>query len=291
MTESEGRLRISLFTIFALLAFAANSLLCRSALGHNAIDAASFTTIRLLSGAATLWVVARTVTRGPRKPAAGSWGSALALFLYAVGFSFSYRSLTAGTGALLLFGAVQTTMLIAGLRAGERPPIRQWIGVLIAAGGLVVLVSPGLAAPSPVGALLMVLAGVAWGVYSIRGRGAGDPVAVTADNFMRSVPFAALTSVATLSGAHVSSTGAWLAVLSGALASGIGYVVWYAALRGLTAIRAAAVQLAVPVLVGVGGVVLLSEVLSFRLMTSTVLIVGGIGLTMRRSVEPGRSTQ
>lgn len=283
MAESDGRLRTSLFTIFALLAFAANSLLCRSALGQHTIDAASFTTIRLLSGAVTLWVIARVVTRTPREPGQGSWGSAVALFVYAVGFSLSYLSLSAGTGALLLFGAVQITMLVAGWRAGERPHAWQWRGSFLAVGGLVVLVFPGLTAPPPVGAMLMVLAGVAWGVYSLRGRGTSDPVAATADNFIRSVPFAALTSVASLSTVHVSSSGVWLAVLSGALASGIGYVVWYAALRGLTAIRAAAVQLAVPILVGLGGVLLLSEAAPLRLMTSAICIVGGIGLTMIRA--------
>lgn len=280
MTQRDGRFRTVVFTIFALLAFAANSLLCRSALGEPSIDAASFTSIRLLSGAVALWIIGRLLTPGGSPRASGSWRSAFALFLYAAGFSFSYLSLSAGTGALLLFGAVQATMIGAGLLGGERPHPAQWIGLLIAIGGLAFLVFPGLSAPSPLGAALMVVAGVAWGVYSLRGRGVGDPTAVTADNFRRAVPFAAGVTLATLSDAHVSPTGAWLAGLSGALASGVGYVLWYAALRGLTATRAATVQFSVPILVALGAVIVLDEPVSLRLVVATVLIIGGVALTL-----------
>jgi len=188
-------------------------------------------------------------------------------------------SLSAGTGALLLFGAVQTTMIGAGLWSGERPHPSQWTGLIIAVGGLVWLVFPGLSAPSPLGATLMLVAGVAWGVYS-RGHGVSDPTAVTADNFMKAVPFAAVTSLATLPDTHLSLTGVWLAGLSGALASGVGYVIWYAALRGLTATRAATAQFPVPVLVAFGAVPFLGESVSMRLIVSTVLIIGGVGFTL-----------
>jgi drug/metabolite transporter (DMT)-like permease len=276
----DHRLRTGLLTVLALLAFASNSVLCRLALGHAAIDAASFTTIRLLAGATTLWMVAGFFTRADPTPSRGSWGSGAALFLYAAGFSFAYLSLSAGTGALVLFGSVQATMMLVGLRAGERLHPWQWAGFVIALGGLVILVFPGLTAPSPLGATLMASAGAAWGVYSLRGRGVRTPTLVTADNFVRSVPLAALVSLATLSHAHWSATGIWLAGLSGSLASGIGYVIWYAALRGLTATRAATVQLSVPVLVSFGGVIFLSEAVSLRLMVASILILGGVGLTV-----------
>ncbi len=275
-----AQLRTSLHTALALLAFAANSVLCRLALGNGAIDAASFTAIRLTAGAATLWLVVRFVSRAPSTRPRGDWASAIALFLYAISFSFAYLSLSAGTGALVLFGAVQTTMIIAGLRSGERLQPLQWAGLLVAVGGLVALVFPGLTAPSPAGAALMAVAGAAWGVYSLRGRGATDPIAVTADNFIRSVPLVLLVALATFSTARLTPQGIWLAFLSGSLASGIGYVVWYAALRGLTATRAATVQLAVPVLVAFAGVLFLAEAVSVRLILSAVLILGGVGLTL-----------
>jgi drug/metabolite transporter (DMT)-like permease len=286
-TDAPGTLRTSLHTGLALLAFAANSVLCRLALGNGTIDAATFTGIRLVSGAATLWLLVRVVSRATETRPHGDWASAVALFFYAVSFSFAYLSLSAGTGALVLFGAVQTTMILAGLRSGERLHPLQWAGLLAAAGGLVALVFPGLTAPSPTGAALMAVAGAAWGVYSLRGRNATDPIAVTADNFMRSAPLALLVVLATLPTAHLSPQGIWLAIASGSFASGIGYVVWYAALRGLNATRAATVQLAVPVLVAFGGVLFLSEAVSPRLIVSAVLILGGVGLTLvgRNSLE------
>ncbi|MFZ5863054.1 MAG: DMT family transporter [Nitrospirota bacterium] len=264
------------------MAFTANSVLCRLALGNGAIDAASFTGIRLTAGAATLWLLVRVVNRVNDTRPRGDWASATALFLYAIGFSFAYLSLSAGTGALVLFGAVQTTMIVAGLRSGERPHPLQWVGLLAAATGLVALVFPGLTAPSPTGAALMTMAGASWGVYSLRGRGAADPIAVTADNFMRSVPLVLLVALATVPTARLSPQGVWLAILSGSLASGVGYVLWYVALQGLTATRAATVQLAVPVLVAFAGMIVLDEAFSLRFIVSAILILGGVSLTLIR---------
>lgn len=270
------RARTALYTLAALVAFAANSLLCRRALGHATIDAASFSTIRLASGAAVLMLMTRGSVRG-------SWRSALMLFLYAVPFSFAYIGLTAGTGALILFATVQGTMLTAALRSGSRLLVVQWSGLILALGGLVYLVLPGLAAPSPFGCALMTVAGVAWGLYSLRGRGASDPLAETAGNFARAVPFALLVSLLATSRVRLSHEGALLAAVSGTLASGCGYVIWYAALRGLSAAQAASVQLAVPVLAASGGVVFLSEPVTTRLILSSILILGGIALALART--------
>lgn len=274
----------ALWTAGALLAFAANSVLCRLALGAAAIDAASFSTVRLGSGALTLTLLGAAA--GKRVAAKrGSWTSAAMLFTYAVAFSFAYRTLSASSGALILFGAVQATMILAALGSGERPHFLEWLGLLLAVSGLVYLVSPGLSAPSPSGSALMGLAGISWGIYSLRGRRAGDPLADTGGNFVRALPLAAAVSCATLPHAHLSGEGALLAAVSGALASGLGYVVWYAALRGLTATRAATVQLAVPAIAALGGVLFLSERVSVRLLLAAALILGGVGLavTSRRS--------
>jgi drug/metabolite transporter (DMT)-like permease len=276
------RARTVLLTGSALTAFAANSLLCRAALGPAAIDPASFSTIRLASGAATLALITFSTRRGS-SGMSGSWGSAALLFLYAIPFSFAYVRLGAGTGALILFGAVQATMLAAGLSSGERPHVVQWLGLVLALGGLVDLVMPGLAAPSPVASALMALAGVAWGVYSLRGRGASDPLAETAGNFARAVPLAVGVSVATAPHIALHTEGALLAVASGALASGLGYVAWYAALPGLSATRGASVQLAVPVLAAAGGVIFLSEQVTARLIVATILILGGVALALTRT--------
>jgi drug/metabolite transporter (DMT)-like permease len=202
------------------------------------------------------------------------------LFLYAVPFSFAYIGLSTGTGALILFGCVQLTMMIGGFRSGERPHPVQWFGIAAALAGLVYLVLPGLAAPPLRSASLMALAGFAWGVYSLRGRGAVNPLAQTTSNFVRSVPLVLAVSLIALPLFHLESKGVLLALASGALASGLGYVVWYAALRGLTATRAAVVQLSVPVLAALGGVIFLAEAVSVRLMLSTVMVLGGIGLAL-----------
>jgi drug/metabolite transporter (DMT)-like permease len=268
-------------TALALAAFAANSLLCRLALGGDRIDAASYTSLRILSGAVALLIIRALSRRSPMGADQGSWASAAMLALYAVAFSFAYLSLDAGVGALILFGAVQATMILAGFLEGQRPNALEWVGLVGAFGGLVYLVSPGIATPAPLGSLLMALAGIAWGIYSLRGRKSADPVAATSANFARAVPFALLVSLVALPEFRISARGAWLAVVSGALASGMGYVVWYGALKGLTTTRAAVVQLSVPVLAAVGGVVFLTEPVTFRLVVSGAAILGGIALAIR----------
>lgn len=279
-------MRTALLTLLALLAFAANSLLCRQALGAAAIDAGSFTALRLTAGALLLWGVV-AATDGPRAAGrAGSWRSGLALFLYAAPFSFAYRSLSVGTGALVLFGAVQVTMIGAGLRGGDRPHRWEWLGLAVAFGGLLVLVAPGLRAPSPLGCLLMAVAGVAWGIYSLRGRATPRPVAVTAGNFLRAVPFAVAVGAVFVRTAHLTPRGAALAAISGAVTSGLGYVVWYAAMHGLSATRAATVQLAVPALAALGGVLLLGERVNLRLLVSAALILGGVFVALRARARP-----
>ena len=272
-------MRVALFTAAALVAFAANSILCRLALRGGTIDPGSFSTIRFASGAFVLTLLAAR-TRRPLLSTSGSWDLAVFLSLYALPFAFAYTRLSAGTGALILFGAVQTTMVLLAIASGERPRAVQWAGLLLAVSGLVYLVLPGLSAPPLGPALLMAVAGASWGFYSLRGRGAADPVAQTAGNFVRSVPIILLGSVATFSKAHAEPRGIALALASGIVASGLGYVAWYAALRGLTAMRAAVVQLAVPLIAAAGGVLLLSETVTPRLVLATVVVLGGIVMTI-----------
>jgi drug/metabolite transporter (DMT)-like permease len=254
--------------------------LCRLALSGGSIDPASFATVRIASGAATLLlIVASSKTDG--SASRRSWGSAAAMFLYVVPFSFAYAGLTAGTGALILFGAVQLTMMSTALYDGERPRPLQWLGFASALAGLACLVWPGLTAPSSGAAALMAVAGCAWGVYSLRGRGAGTPLADTAANFVRATPLVAVVSLATLSRAHLRPAGVAIAIASGALASALGYVIWYAALRRLTTTRAAIVQLAVPVLAAAAGAVVLGETISARLVLAAAMVLGGIALAIR----------
>lgn len=273
--------RLAALTALALLAFAANSLLCRAALAAGRIDAASFTTLRIVAGAITLWLVARARPAAPLAPwRAGHWLSALALFVYAAAFSFAYVSLNAAAGALILFGAVQATMIGVGLWRGQRLHARQTVGVAVAAAGLVGLLLPGLSAPPLAGSLPMLAAGIAWGVYTLRGQGQGDPLQVTAGNFLRAVPFALVLGIAAAPALRLDATGALLAVASGALASGIGYAVWYAVLPSLAVASAAALQLSVPLLAAAGGVLLLDEPLTLRLAGASVAILGGIALVV-----------
>ena len=276
----QSPLQTTLLAALTMIAFASNSVLNRLALGQKTIDAASYTTIRLVSGAVMLFVIANLQKKNGQSALSGSWLSAAFLFLYAIAFSFAYLSLTAGTGALILFGSVQITMIVIALRSGERPDILEWLGLSLALGGLVYLVLPGLSAPAPLGSLLMTIAGIAWGFYTVRGRGSQNPLANTAGNFLYAVPMILLIRLLTLSNIHVSTNGIWLATLSGALASGVGYVIWYAALRGLTTTRAAIIQLAVPILAAWSGVIFLSEHVSIRLIVAAVTILGGIGLTV-----------
>ncbi|HSK73908.1 MAG TPA: DMT family transporter [Pyrinomonadaceae bacterium] len=267
-------------TTFALVAFAFNSILCRIALGTEAIDAASFTAVRLISGAVTLVLIYSFIGRKNAEKKQGNWLSAFFLFGYAICFSFAYINLTTATGALILFGCVQATMIVSALVKGERPGILEWSGLFIALGGLIYLVFPGLTAPPLFNSLLMAFAGIAWGFYTLRGKRSENPLADTAGNFLRSVPMVILIALPFLRNIHLSQKGILLAVLSGAVASGIGYSVWYAALKFHTATRAAILQLSVPVLAAVGGVVFLSEIISVRLILATVLILGGIGLAI-----------
>ena len=268
-------------TTAAMIAFAANSLLCRAALGGGHADAATFTALRLLGGTVALGLLARI--RGVSAPPESfAWGSAVVLFAYAAGFSLAYTRIPAGVGALLLFAAVQLTMVGAGLVRGERPRPLEWVGLAFSLTGLLLLTRPGLARPDPLGAGLMLVAGVAWGIYSLRGRVHGDAVAVNAASFARALPLslAAGAAAALLGAARLSSVGVWLALASGAIASGLGYAVWYAALRGLTATRAAIVQLSAPPLAAAGAVVFLGESFSSRLLIASVLILGGIALAV-----------
>ena len=281
-------LRIVALTALAMFAFAGNSLLCRLALKDTAIDAASFTTVRLLSGAVMLWLVVR-LRGGGARVGSGSWPSALALFAYAAGFSYAYLSLSAATGALLLFGAVQATMIGHGLWRGERLRWPQAVGLALALGGLVGLLLPGLSAPPLSGSALMLGAGIAWGVYSLRGRGAGDATRVTTGNFLRAVPIAATLSVVMLGNMSLDRAGLLYAVASGALASGLGYAIWYTALPALKATKAATVQLSVPVLATLGGVVFLGEAVSLRLVAASFAILGGIALViLEKRTDGGR---
>jgi len=293
--------RIFVLTLLAMVAFAGNSLLCRAALKQTSIDAASFTFIRIFSGATALWLLVQ-IRRGMIVPSpqsspkgrggsfslrekvgmrgAANWLSALALFVYAAAFSFAYTNLSAGTGALLLFGAVQATMILWGFRKGERLRTIQIIGLVVALTGLVVLLLPGLSAPPLSGSILMLGAGVAWGIYSLRGKVEKNPVSSTAGNFLRAVPLAAIVSVMLLPWARLDRAGIGYAVISGAIASGLGYVIWYAALSGLKAASAATVQLSVPVVAATGGILLLGEPITFRYLIASIAVLGGIGLVI-----------
>jgi drug/metabolite transporter (DMT)-like permease len=285
-----------------MIAFSSNSLLCRAALKQTGIDAASFTLVRILSGAAALWLIlqlrrklmvertASPLIDGQEavvessllqpSPHAGTWTSALALFSYAAAFSFAYNSLSAGTGALLLFGAVQATMILWGLCRGERLNALQIVGLFMAVSGLVLLLFPGLSAPPVVGSILMLAAGVAWGVYSLRGKGGRSPTLATTGNFLRAVPFAAALSIFMISWTRLDGAGIGYAVISGAITSGLGYAIWYSALPDLKATSAATVQLSVPVLAATGGILLLGEPITVRYILASVAILGGIALVV-----------
>lgn len=281
--------RTALLTSLAMTAFAGNSLLCRLALKHTGIDAATFTALRLVSGALVLWLVVRRT--GGAQAGKGNWLSALALFAYAAAFSFAYVSLPTGTGALLLFGAVQALMIGYGIWSGERLRLPQLVGLALACGGLAGLLLPGASAPPLAGTVLMLLAGLSWGVYSLRGKGAGDPTRVTAGNFLRAAPLAVGLGLFMLlsRGASLDAAGFWLAVASGALTSGIGYAIWYTALPALKATTAATVQLSVPVIAALGGIAFLGEPLTLRLVLASAAILGGIALVvLQKRAVPGR---
>ncbi len=288
-------MRVAILTSLALCAFAANSLLCRAALAGGLVDPVSFTSLRVSSGAAMLLPLPFLLERPSRAAAAaGSWSSALALFTYAIAFSCAYVTLDAGMGALILFAAVQVTMIGVALLRGERPRRLEWTGLTVALGGLVYLVSPGLAAPNPLGAGAMALAGAAWGVYSLRGQNPAGPVSATAGNFARAAPMALAASglawVLWRESLHAAPGGLWFAVVSGAVTSGLGYVLWYFVLRDLAATPAAIAQLAVPVLAAAGGVLFLGEVFTLRLGVGGAAVLGGVAIATaaRSRARPSR---
>lgn len=262
-----------------MFAFAANSLLCRLALGAGLIDAASFMTTRVISGAVILTLIALPGWRRAGRDKT-DWRAVAALVAYLIGFSFAYLSLAAGTGALILFGAVQITMFSVALRSGEKFSLVSWTGFVLAIFGLAWLVAPGVTAPEPIGAILMGIAGIAWGAYSLCGRSSENPLQATANNFIGALPFVLLVSVFFHQDMNVTRAGLGWAVASGALASGLGYVIWYAALPGLSSARAAIVQLSVPVIAALGGVLWLSEDISMRLVLASIATLGGVWIVL-----------
>lgn len=265
-----------ILTGLALIAFAANSVLCRIALGDEAIDASSFTVIRLLSGAIVLLIIISATRKTAEVSTKGSWAASFMLFLYAVTFSYAYISLDTGTGALILFGSVQITMILLSLISGTRLHITEWTGVVIAFTGFIYLIMPGVTMPSVTGFLLMTVAGIAWGIYTLKGRGSKSPLMDTAYNFIRTIPFVAILAISTIDNINYSSDGVMLALISGGVTSGIGYTIWYIALGGLSSTQAAVVQLSVPVIAALGGVVFMSEAITFRFTLSTAMVLGGI---------------
>ena len=276
--------RVVFLTAIAMIAFAANSVLCRVALRHSAIDPISFSVIRLVSGALILWMILKF--QRPAKKSAGSWGGAVSLYVYAFAFSYAYLKLDTGTGALVLFGAVQLTMLGYGFLHGERMGALALLGLLLAIAGLVILLLPGSSAPPLASAVMMLASGVAWGVYSILGKALADPLAATGGNFMMSVPLIVLTALPFMSSFHADAVGITYAIASGTIASGAGYAIWYAAVRHLSSFRAATVQLTVPVIASIAGVLLLGETFTTRLGLSSLTVLGGIALVLSAKQTP-----
>ena len=277
-------------TIVAMLAFAANSVLCRLSLAQGSIDAASFTSVRVGSGVVTLWLLLSFTGRASLMH--GSWRAAFALFAYAAAFSFAYITLSAGAGALLLFGAVQATMVTTGLVRGERLTAPQWFGFIIALLGLAVLLIPGAAAPPIGGAALMLVAGIAWGVYSLLGRGEVDPLAATAGNFLRALPMAViLLGLAAIFGTNLHQSGLIYAIMSGAVTSGLGYTIWYAALPGLSPAQGASVQLSVPIITALAGTISLGEAITTRLSLSSLAVLSGIALVIASHERRSQTVQ
>lgn len=278
--ESNSVIKTTVFTTLALIAFAANSVLCRLALGEGAIDASSFTIIRLLSGVVVLFLLINLFKTKEEASERGSWTAGFMLFIYAVTFSFAYITLDTGTGALILFGSVQITMILISVISGTRLHISEWTGLVLAFTGFVYLVLPGVSAPSLTGFVLMTLSGIAWGIYTLMGRSSKNPMMNTASNFFRTIPLILVLAIITMSQMQTSPEGILLAVISGALASGIGYTIWYIALGGLSSTQAAVLQLLVPVLAALSGVIFVSEEITFRLVISATIILTGILLVM-----------
>lgn len=279
------RSRCFVLTAAAMLAFAGNSLLCRLALRDGAIDPATFTALRLVSGAVALLLICQLNARNHSLRTHGSWYSAFLLFLYATTFSFAYLSLDAGVGALVLFAFVQGTMITLGLTAGVRPAAKEWAGWLAAFAGLVWLLLPGLSAPPVSSTVLMATSGIAWGIYSHRGRLESDALGATTNNFAMAAIIVPVFYFLVSNDPVTDWYGLSLAITSGALTSGVGYVFWYAAIPALTAMQAAMVQLTVPVIAATGGVLLLAEAPSLRLVVSAALVLGGLLLAMLNKAE------
>jgi drug/metabolite transporter (DMT)-like permease len=278
VAKSDGAIKVLLFSVLALICFAANSILCRLALQSRSIDPASFTIVRLAAGAIILSLIVFASRKQPQKE--GNWISGVMLFAYAIAFSYAYLRLSAGTGALLLFGAVQATMITGSMISKKSPTIGQWAGLILALAGLTYLLLPHVSSPPPQSAALMAVAGMAWGIYSIRGSGGNDPVAATTGNFLRAAPLAIVPIAMTYQHSHTTPHGVVLAVISGAITSGLGYVFWYTALPSLGAVRAAVVQLTVPALAALGGVLFLGETLTQRLTMSAVVILSGVAVAV-----------
>ena len=269
-------MRIVFYTTLALFAFAGNSILCRLALGENTVDASSFTSIRLVSGVVVLAIILKLAQPGRSSKTKGSWKASGMLFLYAITFSYAYISLETGTGALILFATVQITMIAVNLASGNRLDRIEWLGITIAFFGFIYLVAPGVSAPSPIGLVLMSVAGIAWGLYTLAGRGSENPLGDTTFNFIRTLPMVLILVAVTFPFANLSITGVLLAILSGGIASGIGYSIWYMALGGLSATQAAVVQLIVPVIAALGGVLFANEPVHLRLVVASIMILGGV---------------
>lgn len=280
ISSPTAQLRLIAYIAISMLAFAANSIFCRVALMQDKIDPESFTVVRLLSGGLFLWCLLKLGS--PSRPLRGSWSGGLCLFLYAYAFSIAYVSLGAGIGALILFGAVQVTMFAYGWIRGERVDSRGVFGMLIAFIGLVALLLPGANSPQLGSALVMIASGVAWGVYSLLGRGAADPLAATTGNFVRALPGAALLAAYTIwrDEAFITGTGLTYALASGALASGLGYAIWYQVVKCLAAYQAATLQLTVPIMASIGGVMLLGENLTTRLVVISLVVLGGVAIAI-----------
>ena len=273
-------IHIAIYTALAMTAFAANSILCRLALGEQQIDAGSFTVIRLLSGAATFLFLLMFTDKNKPILEHGSWPASLMLFAYAITFSFAYLMLDTATGALILFGVVQLTMITANLFAGMKMRLSEWLGVFLSLAGFVYLVLPQVSRPSILGTCLMALAGISWGMYTLFGKQSKDPLRDTASNFIRTLPLLVILAIASFSYIEMSALGATLAVVSGVFASALGYALWYKVLNHLTTIEASVVQLSVPVLAAIGGLAFLDEPISLRLMFASMLVLGGILLVV-----------
>lgn len=274
-------MRTVILTTLALIAFAANSVLCRMALGDESIDAANFTIIRLLSGALVLYMLFKLKSKNiSTSTTKGNWFSSSMLFLYAITFSFAYITLDTATGALILFGAVQITIILYSIITGHKLKLLEWVGAFISFLGFIYLILPGVTSPSLVGFILMSIAGIAWGIYTVKGKVSKDSLADTTFNFLKTIPFVLIVFVFTFNNGHYSSEGILLAIISGGITSGIGYTIWYLAIRGLTSVQSAVVQLLVPVIAAFGGVLFISEVITYRLTISSVLILGGILLVV-----------